>query len=241
MGNPVTMKYQFLCTSLFLFSLSTLPAQACPTGNPRTTAYMRRENNRCEGIQSRNVASGINLISIVTRGITSYPKFLTLKIPRLGNSNPEIKVQSLRKNYLLDRLSLQPRRNRFTFKLKSHVLKEAKVPPKTLRALAEVNSVYLPVTIGRTSGKYEFVFYSSYRSKFSTFEILRNGKVVYRNPRKYARSGEIIFTWNGTWNGKKAPRGRYQIHVIAEQERRGRPTEKFQRRYSFEHNPNWLK
>jgi len=238
MGNPVIMKYQFLFTSLFLFSLSALPAQACPTGNSRTTAYMRRGNNRCEGIQtSRNVTSGINLISIVTRGITSYPNFLTLQIPRLSNSNPEIKVQSLRKNYLLNKLSLQPRRNRFTFKLKSHVLKKAKVPPKTLRALAEVNAVYLPVTIGRTSGKYEFVFYSSYRSKFSTFEILRKGKVVYHNPPKSARNGEIIFTWNG----KKAPRGRYQIHVVAEQERIGRPAEKFRRRYYFEHNPMWLR
>ena len=238
MGNPVIMKYKFLLTSLFLFSLSTLPAQACPSGNPRTTAYIRRDNNRCEGIQkSRNVTSGIKLISIVTRGITNYPDLFTLKIPRVGNSNPEIKVQSLRKNYLLDQLSLQPRRDSFIFKLKSHVLKKAKVPPKSLRALAEVNSVYLPVTIGRTSGKYEFVFYSSYRSKFSTFEILRNGKVVHRNPPKSARKGEIIFTWNG----KKAPRGRYQIHVVAEQERIGRPAEKFRRRYYFEHNPNWLK
>ncbi len=231
------MKYQFLFTSLFLFSLSAIPAQACPTGNPQKTTYMRRENNRCEGIQQRNVVSGINLISIVTRGITSYPNFLTLKIPRLGNSNPEITVQSLKKNYLLDQLSLQPRQNRFTFKLKSHVLKKANVPPKSLRALAEVNAVYLPVTIERTSGKYEFVFYSSYRSKFSTFEILRNGKVVHRNPRTTARNGEIIFTWNG----KKAPAGRYQIHVIAEQEIIGRPAEKFRRRYYFEHNPNWLK
>ncbi|WP_088239449.1 hypothetical protein [Calothrix rhizosoleniae] len=231
------MKYQFLYTSLFLFSLSTLPAQACPTGNPRTTTYMRRENNRCEGIQSRNVVSGINLISIATRGITSYPNFLTLQIPRLGNTNPDIKVQSLSKNYLLDQLSLRRRRNRFSFKLKSHVLKKANVPPQSLRALAEVNAVYLPVTIGRTSGKYEFVFYSSRRSKFSTFEILRNGKVVHSSPRKYARRGETIFTWNG----KQARRGRYQIHVIAEQERIGRPAEKFRRRYYFQHNPNWLK
>ncbi len=225
-------------TSLFLFSLIALPAQACPTGgNPQNIAYMRRDNNRCEGIKSRDAAGGINLISIVTRGITSYPNFLSLQIPRLSNTNPEIKVQSLSKNYLLDQFSLRPRRNRFTFKFKSHVLKKANVPPKSLRALAEVNAVYLPVTIGRTSGKYEFVFYSSRRSKFSTFEILRNGKVVHSSPRKYARRGETIFTWNG----KQAPRGRYQIHVIAEQEIIGRPAEKFRRRYYFQHNPNWLK
>ncbi|OUL35187.1 hypothetical protein BV372_11705 [Nostoc sp. T09] len=231
------MKYQFLFTSLFVFSLSTLPAQACPNGNPQTTAYIRRENNRCEGIQSRDVVSGINLISIVTRGITSYPNLLTLVIPRLGNSTPELKVQSLSKNYLLDNLSLKPSQGRFSFTLKPEVLNKAKVPPNSLRALAEVNSVYLPVTIGKPSGQYEFVFYTSYRSKFSTFEILRNGTVVHSSSLNNARDGEIAFTWNA----RKAPSGRYEVHVIAEQERIGRPSEKFERRFNFEHNPNWLK
>jgi hypothetical protein len=237
MGNPLTMKYQFLFTSLFIFSLSSLPAQACPAGNPQTTAYIRRENNRCEGIQSRDVVSGIYLISIVTRGITSYPNLLTLQIPRLGDSTPDIKLESLSKNYLLDNLTLKPSQGRFTFNLKPDVLNKAKVTPNTLRALAEVNSVYLPVIIGQPSKQYEFVFYTSHRSKFSTFEILHNSKVVYRNPRNNAQDGEIVFTWNGT----KAPAGHYEIHVIAEQELIGRPSEKFERRFHFEHNPNWLK
>ncbi|MFM6133694.1 MAG: hypothetical protein ACKO3K_02735 [Cuspidothrix sp.] len=58
------MKYQFLLTTLFIFSVSTLPVQACPSGNSQSTNYMRRENNRCEGIQPRNVRSGISLISL---------------------------------------------------------------------------------------------------------------------------------------------------------------------------------
>jgi len=57
------MKYQFLLTTLFIFSFSTLPVQACLSGNSQSTNYIRRENNRCEGIQPRNVGSGINLIS----------------------------------------------------------------------------------------------------------------------------------------------------------------------------------
>ncbi len=231
------MKSKFLFTSLFFFSLSALPAQACLPGDTKTTSYIRRDSNRCEGIQKKNVVSGINLISIVTRGITTYPNLLTLQIPRLGNSTPELEVQSLSKNYLLDNLTLQPSQNRFTFTLKPDVLNKTGVPPNTLRALAEVDSVYLPVIIGRPSKQYEFVFYTSTRSKFSTFEILRNGKVVHSSPLNNARNGEIVFNWNAS----KAPAGRYEIHVIAEQERIGRPPEKFDRRFDFEHNPNWLK
>ncbi|MEH2405295.1 hypothetical protein [Nostoc sp.] len=231
------MKYQLLLTSIFLFSLSTLPAQAaCNGGNPQSTAYIRRDNNRCEGIQPREVVSGINLISLVTRGINKYPNLLTLLIPRLGNSTPEVTVESLNKNYLLDNLSLIQSQSRFTFPLKPDVLNKAAILPNTLRALAEVNSVYLPVTIGQPSGQYEFVFYTSSRAKFSTFEILRNSKVVYSSPRNNAQHGEVIFTWNG----RKATAGRYEVHVVAQQERIGRPPEKFDRRFKFEHNPNWL-
>ena len=219
---------------------------ACPTGNPQSIDYIYRENNRCEGIQSRkNVVSGINLISIVNSDITSYPNTLKLKVPRLdssSNSTPELKLQSLKKDYLLDNLSLEKNRNSFTFNLKPDVLNKAKVPPNTLHALAKVESVYLPVTIGATSGEYEFVFYSSRRSTFSTFEILHDGKVVYNRSRNNAQKGEIVFTWDGKKeNGEKAPTGRYKIRVIAEQERIGRPAEEFKRSYDFEHNPNWLK
>lgn len=231
------MKHQLLFTSLFILSLNALPAQACPSGNPQSTNYIRRENNRCEGIEPRKVFSGLNLISIATRSITSYPSLLSLQIPRLNNITPEIKVQSLGKNYRLDNISLKPNQGRFTFLLKPDVLNKAAVPPNSLRALASANSVYLPVTIGQPSGQYEFVFYSSLRAKFPTFEILRNGKVVYKTSRNNARTGEIVFNWNA----RKEPAGRYEVHVIAEQEPVGRPPEKFERRFYFEHNPNWLR
>ncbi|MEH2010910.1 hypothetical protein [Nostoc sp.] len=232
------MKYKLLLTSLFIFSFSTLPAQACPPGNSQSTAYIRRDDNRCEGIQPKEVAGGINLISLVTRGISTYSNPFTLQIPRLSNdtSKPKVKVESLDKNYVLDDLSLIPSKSLFTFSLKPDILKKAAIPPNTLRALAEVNSVYLPVTIGEPSTQYEFVFYTSSRAKFPTFEILLNGKVIYNSPRNNAQDGEVVFTWNA----RKAPAGRYEIHYVAEQQRIGRRPEKFERRFYFEHNPNWL-
>ncbi|MEH2123307.1 hypothetical protein [Nostoc sp.] len=234
------MKYKLLFTSLFfLISLSTLSAQACPNGKPQITSYIRRENNRCEGIEKTDAAGGINLISITTRGIINYPDLLTLQIHSLTNTNtkPEVKIQSLSKNYILDNLSLKPTQGRFTFYLNTYVLNKVAVPPNSLRALASVNSVYLPVTIGKPSGQYEIVFYTSRRAKFSTFEILRKGKIVYKSPQNNPQDGELVFTWNAI----KAPAGRYQIHVIAKQERIGRPDDPFERRYDFEHNPSWLR
>jgi hypothetical protein len=232
------MKHKLLLTSLFIFTFSTLPVQACPPGNSQSTAYIRRDDNRCEGIQPKEVAAGINLISLVTRGISTYPNLLILQIPHLSNdtSKPKVKVRSLDKNYVLDNLSLIPSQSQFTFPLKPDILNKAAIPANTLRALAEVNSVYLPVTIGEPSTQYEFVFYTSSRAKFPTFEILHNGKVVYTSPRNNAQDGEVVFTWNG----QKAPAGRYEIHYVAEKERIGRPPEKFERRFYFEHNPNWL-
>ncbi|AFY42345.1 hypothetical protein Nos7107_1705 [Nostoc sp. PCC 7107] len=232
------MKYKLLFTNLFIFSLSTLPSQACPSGNPQTIGYIRRDNNRCEGIQPRDVVAGIKLISIATRGITSYPNLITLQIPRLGNTTPEVTVQSLSKNYLLNNLSLKQNQGLFTFPFKPDVLNKAAVPPNSLRALAKVDdSVYVPVTIGKPSGRYEFVFYTSRRATFPTFAILRKGKVIYTSPRNNYQNGEVVFTWNAL----KAPAGRYQIHVMAQQERIGRKDEPFERRYDFDHNPNWLK
>ncbi|MCM0591854.1 MAG: hypothetical protein HEQ35_23220 [Gloeotrichia echinulata IR180] len=68
-------------------------------------------------------------------------------------------------------------------------------------------------------------------------EISRNGKFIYRKLRPNFQTGEVVFTWNG----RQAHAGRYEINVIAEQEVINRPTAKFERRFNFEHNPNWLK
>lgn len=235
------MNYQLLLISLFIYSFAILPVQACPSGNPESTDYIRRDQNRCEGIQARDIAGGFRLISVATSSISSYPNPLTLLIPRLGKDTPEVEIESLEKNYLLNDLSLLPSSYGFTFQLKPNILNKVNIAPSTLRGLAsvDINSqrVYLPVTIGKPAKKYQFVFYSSYRTKFPTFEIRHNGKIISSQSRNIDDDGEIVFTWDGS----QAPAGRYEVHIIAEQEPINERPEKIERHFYFEHNPKWLK
>jgi hypothetical protein len=236
------MNAKLLFASVIALTLSQMPALACPEGNPRSTAYIRRGNNRCEGIKREPVsANSLRLISIATRNIPSYPAEVSMKIPGInGGGKPEVKVQSLDKNYQLDNPSLTENSGFYTLLWDSYVLKQETVPSNSLRALASVNFgsqvVYAPVILGQSSGQYEFVFYSPSRVKFPVFRILRNGKEVYSNPRKVAQTNEMIFTWDG----RNAPAGRYELQIEAEIEPRGKPTEKINRKFVFEHNPNWL-
>jgi hypothetical protein len=235
------MKYTAFFTSLFILSLSTLPAQACPSGNPKSTGYIRRDDNRCEGIKPRNSDRGLRLISFATIGINNYPNTLTLKIPSIANTTPNVSVQSLGKNYVLDNVSLTSNKSLFTFSWNPFILNQAQILPTSLRALADVNLgsqvVYVPVILERASGQYQFVFYSSNRAKFPTFQIRQNGKVVHTQPRNNFQRGEVVFNWDG----RKMTAGRYELYIIAEQEQIGRPPEKITRRIAFEHNPSWLR
>ncbi|MGI2907874.1 hypothetical protein [Tolypothrix sp. VBCCA 56010] len=234
------MKYTAFFTSLFIFGLS-IPAQACPSGNPKSTEYIRRDDNRCEGIKQRNSDRGLRLISFATIGINSYPNTLTLKIPSIANATPDVRVQSLGKNYILDNVSLTSNNSLFTFSWNPFVLNQAQILPTSLRALADVNLgsqvVYVPVILERPSGQYQFVFYTPSRAKFPTFQIRRNGKVIHTSPRNNFQGGEVVFNWDG----KNIPAGRYELYVIAEQEQIGRPPEKIPKQITFEHNPNWLR
>ncbi|MUG96240.1 hypothetical protein F7734_29425 [Scytonema sp. UIC 10036] len=240
------MNYKvFLTSLLFFLNLSHFPARAsCPEGNPRSTEYIRRNQpTRCEGIRREPISgNSLRLISIAIRNISSYGETLSLQIPRInGGSNPQIKVQSLDKNYQLDNPSLSADASGFKFIWDTYVLKRENVPVDSLRALAYFLSgsqpIHIPVILGNSSGIYEFVFYTPSRAKFSTFEILREGKQVYSSPRNNFRSGEIAFTWDGS----KAPAGRYEIHFIANIEPINQPAQSLERRLVFEHNPNWLK
>jgi len=237
------MNAKLLFASVIALTLSQMPALACPEGNPGSTAYIRRDNNRCEGIKREPVsANSLRLISIATRNIPSYPAEVSMKIPGInGGGKPEVKVQSLDKNYQLDNPSLTENSGFYTLLWDSYVLKREDVPSNSLRALASVNFgsqvVYAPVILGQSSGQYEFVFYSPSRVKFPVFRILRNGQEVYSNPRNIAQTNEMIFTWDS----RNAPAGRYELQIEAEIEPRGKPTEKINRKIVFEHNPNWLK
>ena len=235
------MNAKLLFASVIALTLSQMPALACPEGNPRSTEYIRR-GNRCEGIKREPVsANSLRLISIATRNIPSYPAEVSMKIPGInGGGKPEVKVQSLDKNYQLDNPSLTENSGFYTLLSDSYVLKQEKVPSNSLRALASVNFgsqvVYAPVILGQSSGQYEFVFYSPSRVKFPVFRILRNGKEVYSNPRNIAQTNEMIFTWDSC----NAPAGRYELQIEADIEPRGKPTEKINRKFVFEHNPKWL-
>jgi flagellar basal-body rod modification protein FlgD len=44
-----------------------------------------------------------------------------------------------------------------------------------------------------------------------------------------------------TWDSRNAPAGRYELQIEADIEPRGKPPEKINRKFVFEHNPKWLK
>ncbi|RCJ28577.1 hypothetical protein A6770_22790 [Nostoc minutum NIES-26] len=235
-----------LFSSFLLIQCSQSPApeppQACLPGNTSDTAYMWRDKNRCEGIKSGIPTSGgIRLISFASRSINGFSDRLQLQIPNIGSGNPDVSVRSLGKQYQLDNISFKPGSSAFSFSWSTYVLQKEKIEPVSLRALASFTkgsqAVYVPVTIGKSSGEYEFVLYSNSRAQIPTFQIRRDGKSVYTSPPKTSQGGEILFKWNAA----KAPAGRYELKYIAELEQFGRPPEKEDLQVLFEHNPDWLK
>jgi len=246
------MNYKILLTSLLILSINPLSANAyCPQGNPRSTDYIRRKTpDRCEGIKVQPISgNSLSLISIATRNITDYGNRISLQVPRIkkGN-NPEVLVTSRddKYNYILDDLLLSNNGANFGFSWDTYVLKKANIPTNKLRAVASYSlgsqNVYVPVTLGKTSGKYEFVFYSQDRVRFTSLKIfpLENKKEdnpIYSTSRKTANSGEISFIWDGS----KAPGGRYKLHYIAFIDRINEPSDRIENVIVFEHHPNWLK
>jgi flagellar basal-body rod modification protein FlgD len=246
------MNYKIILASLLILSIHPLSAAAyCPKGNPRSTDYIRRQTpNRCEGVKLEPISgNSLSLISIATRNIANYEKTLTLQVPRIKNgNNPQVIVKSLDDSYhyQLDDLLLSNNGANFGFSWDTYVLRQAKIPANKLRAVASYSlgsqNVYVPVTLGKTSGKYEFVFYSQDRVRFTSLKIfpLENKKEdnpIYSTSRKTANSGEISFIWDGS----KAPGGRYKLHYIAFIDRINEPSDRIEKEIVFEHNPTWLK
>ncbi|MEH2026037.1 hypothetical protein [Nostoc sp.] len=241
------MNYKIILASLLILSVSHLPAAAsCLKGDPKSIDYIQRKPpNRCEGIKEEQLSgNSLSLISIATRNLTSFAKTLTVQIPRIsGGENPQVIVKSLGDNYhyQMDDLLLSNNGSRFSFSWDTYVLRQAKIPANSLRAVAYYDlgsqPVYVPVILGQTSGKYEFVFYSQDRVRFTTFEILsKDQPAIYSTSRPNSKKGETIFSWDGN-----APAGRYELHYVAFIDRRDQPSDRIERRVVFEHNPNWLK
>lgn len=239
-----------LCAILVLMNISSLAADSCPRGNPRDTIYQRRDQNRCEGINpSIRTNAGINLTSLATHRISDpVGDTMNIQVPRLsGLTDPIVTVRSQIRRYELDNLVLRKEPSQFTFSWSTYVLKQAKVPVKALRALASVNQgsqlVLIPVTIGKTSGQYEFVLHSNTPVKIRTFQIRRlNGQVIYTGPSRSSQGGEIIIAWDGRKNDKSiVPKGRYKLNISVEVEKYGKPPELDNINPHFEHDPNWLR
>ena len=246
------MNYKILLTSLLILSINPLSANAyCPQGNPRSTDYIRRKTpDRCEGIKVQQISgNSLSLISIATRNINDYGDKISLQVPRIkkGN-NPEVLVTSRddKYNYILDDLLLSNNGESFGFSWDTYVLKKANIPANKLRALASYSlgsqKVYVPVTLAKSSGKYEFVFYSQDRVRFTSLKIFplekkKEDNPIYSTSRKTANSGEISFIWDGS----KAPGVRYKLHYIAFIDRINEPSDRIENVIVFEHHPNWLK
>ena len=223
--------------TLTILSITPLSAIACQNGHPDSLAYIRRDNNRCEGLKDgQDVSLSFRLTSLVSRSLNSYPSTLTVKIPAPNNSKPNLVIQSFFRNYRLDEIKLEPN---FIFNLPTAILQKAKIPLNKLRALAYITQkserVYYPVILGTPSPQYEFVIYSPERVIFTNLEVRRNGKVIpgSPSPRPNPIQGEVTYTWNPA----NAPEnGRYELYVQAKGENQTRAYS-----YYFEHHNNWLK
>lgn len=237
---------QVFLIGLLVFGSSCLPTYACENGNPESTSYIRRDNNRCEGIVrqlSGESSTGLfRIISLVIGTITSFGSDLTLNFPHLGSGTIELRVQSLKANYLLDDVNFAPGSS--SFRVPTKVLKQAQVPTDSLRTLAWVSSginvVYVPVILEQKSSEYQFVFFTRGAASFPKLEIVRvkDGQIVYSKPRLYPQSAGEVFV---NWDGHKQPPGRYELRITALQEQVGKPPKQLSQNITFEHNPGWFR
>ncbi|MFN6563215.1 MAG: hypothetical protein RMY28_025955 [Nostoc sp. ChiSLP01] len=244
------MKHKFIpfCVTLSIISVGNLQVQACKPGNQLSTDYMRRDDNRCEGIKSRSLVSGgINFISFTTRNITEFSSQVKLQIPKISNEKPEVVIFSHQRPYQLDNLTPQfliSETSYFTFNWSNYVLIKEKILPKNLRARAWIKQdseqIYLPVQLQKTSGQYEFVLFSKSPAIVSTLEILPYKSPYKKNIKKFkpitSLGGEIIFNWDA----RNIPSGRYKLKFAAKLKGDNSPEKPRFKYITFEHKPQWL-
>lgn len=218
------------------------PAVACPATASHPSLYQRRSSpNRCEGIRRQNVGAAFELVSFASNGLGSnYGNTISLRIPNLG-STPRVSMRSYtNKSYQLDSFTPSSSANGYIFNIPTTILRNEDIPTRSLRALASISGsqpIYVPVILSRSSGTYEFVFFSATRATVSSFEIRRNNQVIHRDSRTNPRRGEIPFTWNP----QNQPAGLYQLYITAEQRQRGQRPERISLVLPFRHHPNWLR
>ncbi len=224
-------------SSLFIVNTISFIAYACPVGNARSLAYIRRDDNRCEGLRDRNISSRFELIAFSTGEVNNYSNILKIRVPGTTTKiQPIIKLQSLFRNYLLDQFQSMDHSSEFTFDLKTNpVLQRANIPANSLLPLAfiEQNSKrnYYPVILDKASDSYKIVIYTPEYRTFPKVEIRQNGKLIPSNlkPRNIADNGAIVFYWEA----KNTPPGTYNFYL---EDGDGKSLS-----FSLKHNPNWLK
>lgn len=224
----------FLLLTTFLLTLTPISAQAaCPSGDPNKLNYIRRDNNRCEGMRDRRDASGsLALVSFVTSNLSALPNPLAIRVA--GSTSPNLEVQDLSRNYRLDEVKMNRSGNSAIFPLNTRILRSVGINVNSLLAVAYVirnaSPVYYPTILGNASRSYTFVLYAPRPTSFRKIQIRRAGKsTLYLNTSlSQPREGQIPFQWSYG----KAPAGSYELFV---EDSRGNP-----RRFLFEHNPQWL-
>lgn len=222
----------FLTTLLCLIPLS---AQAsCPKGDPTKLSYIRRDENRCEGLRDRRDASGsLMLISFVTTNLTQISDPLNIRVA--GNPKPTLEVQELTRNYRLDDVKMQSKGNSAQFSLNPKILSKSGI--KTVNSLLAIaytihssSPIYYPTILGNASSSYTFVLYAPKATIFKTIQIRpkNNSKIYFSQSLSQPREGQIPFQWS---HGN-APAGDYELYV---EDSKGN-----QRHFQFQHNPKWL-
>ena len=235
------MNIKTLTPALCLLTALLLPAPAfaCPANLPDPLLYQRRNNpNRCEGLTRTNISANLTLVSFTTSTPTNTPN-LTLTIPSTSTA-PNLIIRSYARRYQIDSFTPQRNNQGYQFTLPTQLMRNAQVPLDSLRMIASTSDsqpVYIPVTIGSPSSRYQIVFYSPTLATIQSLEILRNNQVIHRETRTTSRQGEIIFTWDG----RNRPAGRYQIRIVGTLEQRGMRPQSFNRVLPFNHHPNWLR
>jgi len=234
------MHPKLLAASLLAFSLTSLPAWACPTGNPRDLNYIRRDNNRCEGIQSRSlISSNLGLVSLSTSTNAPLGNNLTIRVPNVGGGTPNVLVRAIEERYQLDAMALTDSGGFYSFSLPTTVLSAANIALDALYATATSGDwvVYVPVILQQPAPEYKFVFFSNGSASFRRAEIRKDGRTVAAWGPQGARRGEKPFSWTPG----AASAGRYEFYYEATVEPTSGPAEEIETRFFFEHNPNWLR
>jgi hypothetical protein len=223
-----------LLLSTLLLTLVPLSAQAgCPPGDPSKLNYIRRDNNRCEGLQDHQEASGsLSLVSFITSNLTNLPSLLTIRVA--GVTNPTLVVQEYSRNYRLDDVQMNPSGNSATFPLNTKILQNVGINVNSLSAAAYVirnaSPVYYPIILGKASSSYTFVLYAPNPTAFKKIQIRKVGSSIpYENQ---SLSQPIVGQISFPWDYGNAPAGDYELYL---EDNRGK-----QQRFQFKHNPEWL-